>query len=169
MKNLTLILALTLTVGSLGLPAFGEDDAKQAEEPKRCSADLSECVHKLKTELSGRGWIGIEWNSESGDQVLTQVVSNSPAEEAGLAIGDVILAFNGVSTKTGDEAMYKEVKKSLVPGNKVRLTVRRAGEVLTLPVTLAPLPRHVMAQWIGNHVLEHHVVEDEEDSEAPRP
>lgn len=147
--------------------AAGDDDHKHAAK-KKCSAAISECVHGMASKLEGRGWIGIEWEQEDGRPLLTQVVSDSPGEKAGLLKGDVIVAFNGVATDSGEDAVYAEVKRSLVAGNTIRLEISRDGAKKTVPVTLVPLPRQVMAQWIGNHVLENHA-EAEEDAESPRP
>jgi predicted metalloprotease with PDZ domain len=122
--------------------------------------------------LSRKGWIGSEWNDEDEIPVLTQVVTGSPAEAAGLSRGDKVLAFNGVSTSEGEEAVWAETKKSMVPGKTVTITIERAGVQKDIDVLLVALPRHVMAQWIGNHVLDHHLAENSEEAdeaEAPRP
>ena len=45
------------------------------------------------------------------------------------------------------------------PGKTITLTIERAGVKKDVDVQLATLPRHVMAQWIGNHVIDHHLAE----------
>ncbi|MCP4201028.1 MAG: PDZ domain-containing protein [bacterium] len=153
------------------VPAWAGDDDPDHEK-KRCTADAGVCVRGMVEKLSQKGWIGIEWNDEDEIPVLTQVVAGSPAEAAGLSRGDTVLAFNGVSTSAGEEAVWAEAKKSLVPGKTITLTIERAGQKKEVDVHLVALPRHVMAQWIGNHMLEHHVAEkdeEREEAEAPRP
>jgi len=66
-----------------------------------------------------------------GNAEITQVVPGSPAAEAGLQEGDVILAIEGRTTKNLIEASrYVRVYQ----GKTVDLLVRRAGEELTIPV-----------------------------------
>ncbi|MFQ5526521.1 MAG: PDZ domain-containing protein [Thermoanaerobaculia bacterium] len=164
-KNTTPIVMATL----LAAPLFAGDDDY---EKKKCSADAEECITTMVKKLSERGWIGIEWDDESEETVLTHIVANSPAEAAGLQKGDTLRVFNGVPMSAGEEAVWTEAKKSLVPDKTITLTVERNGVAKKFEVKLVPLPRHVMAQWIGNHVIEHHVIADkdkDEEAEAPRP
>lgn len=161
-----------LLAALLVTPAWAGDD--EHTKSKTCTAEVGKCVRTMVDKLSHRGWIGIEWNDEDEVPVLTQVVADSPAEEAGLSRGDKLLAFNGVSTAAGEEAVWAEAKRSLIPGKTITLTIERAGAKKEVDVRLVALPRQVMAQWIGNHVLEHHLAEsgeaDEADeAESPRP
>ncbi|MCH7666932.1 MAG: PDZ domain-containing protein [Acidobacteria bacterium] len=132
---------------------------------KTCGAEASVCVRGMVDKLSQKGWIGIEWNDENEIPVLTQVVGGSPAEAAGLRKGDKLLAFNGVSTSAGEEAVWAEVKKSMLPGRTITLTIERAGAEKDVDVLLAALPRHVMAQWIGNHMIDHHLAENDKEGD----
>ena len=163
-------------VGLLGVAPgslwAGDDD--RDKEYRKCSAEASACIREMSAGLSERGWIGIEWDDDTEHPVLTQVVSNSPAEAAGLRKGDRLTAFNDVPTDAGEEAVWAEAKKSLIPGKTITLTIVREGATKKVDVKLVPIPRHVMAQWIGNHVLDHHAAESEEpeepeEAEAPKP
>jgi regulator of sigma E protease len=62
---------------------------------------------------------------------LTQVIASSPAEAAGLKVGDIIVAANGRDTT--DHPLIDEISKS--PGTPVTLSVRRGSETIDLPVT----------------------------------
>ena len=55
---------------------------------------------------------------------LTMVIAGSPAETAGLKVGDVILAANGLDTT--DHALIDQISKSA--GTPVRLSIRRGTE-----------------------------------------
>jgi S1-C subfamily serine protease len=66
--------------------------------------------------------------------VIQEVVAGSPAESVGLRVGDVIGAIN-------DQAIDQDHALSNVlirfkPGDKVTLTVYRAGQKLSVPITL---------------------------------
>ncbi|MBQ8926656.1 MAG: trypsin-like peptidase domain-containing protein [Oscillospiraceae bacterium] len=62
------------------------------------------------------------------------VTSGSAADEAGLRQGDVITAIEGTEITTTEQ--LNEVKNQYNAGDTIELTVYRAGETLTLPLTL---------------------------------
>lgn len=66
---------------------------------------------------------------ESVDPVATAVGEVTPAKQAGLQAGDILLAVDGAAVDTG-AALQKKV--SLSAGKTMRLTVRRDGKELTL-------------------------------------
>ncbi len=68
---------------------------------------------------------------------VTEVEEDSPAAEAGLRIGDVIIAINGLALDANHD--LSEVIRSHDPGDKVTLTLIRSDEdteVLEVEVTL---------------------------------
>jgi hypothetical protein len=66
---------------------------------------------------------------------VEDVLPGSPAEQAGLRAGDVLLAIDGESLAGLRD--LSRVLKAHEPGDRVRLTVDRDGERLTLAATLA--------------------------------
>ena len=66
------------------------------------------------------------------------VAGDSPAQQAGLAEGDVIIAIDGDQTSSVEElvAMLAQYQ----PGDEINLSVMRAGEALELTLTLASRP-----------------------------
>jgi|Deesub1362B_J571_1020462.scaffolds.fasta_scaffold09240_1 Do/DeqQ family serine protease len=97
-----------------------------------------------------RGWLGVyiqnltpgmeeQFGVAAGQGVLVaDVVTGSPAEEAGLQSGDVIVAVDGTPVGNVDELQTAIMYRA--PGETVVLTVIRAGEELTIPVTLGERP-----------------------------
>lgn len=63
---------------------------------------------------------------EAGGAVINIVKHGSPAEQAGLQTGDVILSFNEVPIQTDEEV--KERIENLSIGDKFRLKVWRKGQ-----------------------------------------
>jgi serine protease DegQ len=76
-------------------------------------------------------------NRSSGVVVL-QVAAGSPAEAAGILVGDVITALNGQDTPTADG--FIAAIHGAKPGDKVQLTVQRSSATLLLTVTVADRP-----------------------------
>ncbi len=148
---------------SVGPVLAGEDDK---EHQKRCGAEASTCIRDMADKLKQRGWIGIEWEETDGRPRISHVVQGSPAATAGVQVGDVVVAFNGVPTNEDDEVVWAEMKRSLVPGNVVTLSIVRAGAASDLRVELVAVPDHIIAQWVGMHVLEHHAAAPDDEIAA---
>ncbi len=65
---------------------------------------------------------------------VQQIMPGSPAETAGLASGDVLIAFDGEAV--ADLGSYSSLLKTKRPGDTVEVTVLRDGEAKTLTVRL---------------------------------
>jgi serine protease Do len=65
---------------------------------------------------------------------VAQVTASSPAEKAGLKVGDVITAINGNPVE--DVNSFRLVVAGFAPETTVRLKVARSGQNLDIPVTL---------------------------------
>ncbi|HTA68584.1 MAG TPA: DegQ family serine endoprotease [Bryobacteraceae bacterium] len=66
---------------------------------------------------------------------VAQVTSNSPAEKAGLKVGDVITAINGTAVE--DVNSFRLAVAGFAPSTTVHLKIARNGQNLDIPVTLA--------------------------------
>jgi serine protease Do len=65
---------------------------------------------------------------------VAQVTPNSPAEKAGMKVGDVITAIN--SDKVEDVNSFRLAVAGFAPGTTVHLKIARGGQNLDIPVTL---------------------------------
>jgi len=70
--------------------------------------------------------------------VVVQVEPGSPAEKAGLQVGDVILAYNGKTIEEGN--MLPRLVGGTKPGEQAKLEVWRKGERRTLAATIGEMP-----------------------------
>ena len=66
---------------------------------------------------------------------LSGVTPGSPAEQAGLQEGDVLLRLDGA--EIGDLGAFSAALKTLTPGQTVAATVRRGEEERVVEVTVA--------------------------------
>jgi S1-C subfamily serine protease len=83
-----------------------------------------------------------------GGAVVSEVVSGSPAEKAGLQAGDVILAVNG--TRLDTNHTLTALLQTAKPGDSVALSVRRQGQgATTLNVTLGASPTDANTPYLG--------------------
>ncbi len=156
-----LIPALALTVATVA--AAGDDK----EHKKKCGAEATVCIRGMAESLKQRGWIGIEWDSADPRPRISHVVQGSPAAKAGVQVGDVVMAFDGISTDEEDKVVWAAMKRSLVPGKVITLAVVRDGTAHDLQVELIAVPDHIVAQWVGKHMLDHHAAADGEPAASP--
>jgi S1-C subfamily serine protease len=148
---------LTAAVAAVALLAGGSAAWAGGEQ---CRAAHTEADYqKMAEKMAAKGWLGIDTEKTAAGYAVKAVVAGSPAERAGFQKGDVLVALNGV--KLGDEsqkdALYK-VKSELGPGKSATYTVTRYGSEKAITATYGEVPRDVLAQWLGEHVLEHTTV-----------
>ncbi len=105
----------------------------------------SETVSAIVTQLLARGQIERGWLGISVGEVIKgiglQVAGldrNSPAAKAGIRAGDVLLSVNGERVETAN-GLIKAVA-AVAPGNNVRITLRRQGRDIDIPVTVGRRP-----------------------------
>ena len=165
MKRLTITaIAALVALTTVGLVEASDKDKKKAHkskqasyEAKDCDQDAEECLSAMAAKIQSKGFLGIETEKDDhGRYRITQVVSRSPAYKAGFKSGDVLLALNGASLYGDDKSELKMIKSELTVGSEVAYTVERAGEKKVVEGTLGKVPKDIMAQWIGEHMLDQH-------------
>jgi serine protease Do len=93
-----------------------------------------------------RGSIGIEFNAQpspaiqrvygvGGGVTISNVIAGSPAEQAGLKVGDTIIAVDGKEVKSGDELVAEIANRK--PGSKAKVGFVRNAKKDETTVTVA--------------------------------
>jgi len=111
------------------------------------SNQVSDIVAELKRDGSvNRGWLGVLLQDIDQDlsaglglksqdgALVADVVADSPAERAGIEVGDVILAYDDSNVK--DAKGLSKLVGASDNGDKVLLTVWRSDELIDLDVLL---------------------------------
>jgi serine protease Do len=134
----------------------------------------SNTIAQVYNQLTGpehrveRGSIGIEFNAQEnpaiarvyggqGGITISSVVPGSPAERAGLKVGDTIFSVDGKPIKNGDELVSDIAGRK--PGSKVTLGYYRNGKKDEASVTVADRAK-LFASRLG---------EDQEGGEQATP
>ena len=116
-----------------------------------------------------RGSIGIEFNAQENPAIarvygvnsgvtISNVVAGSPADQAGLKVGDTITSVDGKPVKNGDELVADIASRK--PGAKITLGLIRNGKKQDTTVTVADRAK-LFASRLGEE-------EDSSDSSAPK-
>ena len=115
-----------------------------------------------------RGSIGVEFNSQQVPAIarvygvnsgvtISGVTAGSPADQAGLKVGDTIVSVDGKPVKTGDELVAEIASRK--PGAKAALGYVRNGKKEEATVTIADRAKLFAAR----------LTDDEDNGEEPAP
>lgn len=100
----------------------------------------SQLIRNGKVTSSGRAYLGVRVGDITGNGVLVgEVVAGSPAAQAGIRAGDVLVSVGGKQTYSTTE--LSEALATLKPGQRIAVKlVRQDGSTTTVQVTLGELP-----------------------------
>ena len=141
----------------LAAPAWagGESCKKDGEHAKaHKTAHHDKAGHHDKTAkaeaIRQAGWSGFEAEKDAyGSYVVSRVDSGSPAAEAGVRVGDRLVAYQGIALTAENEKAVKAAKKDRKVGARVSYTLARGGAERAVTLTLAEVPETVLARWLA--------------------
>ena len=149
MKRLSVLIAI-VAMCAVTAPGFAGDK-------ECCKANTQECLDKMVAKYQSKGWLGVETEkAENGRWEITRVFPGSPAENAGFKSGDVFVSVNGVEMSKENKEGLMKAKHSLTPGSRATYVVKRQGGKVKLDVQLGSVPTEVIAEWIGEHMINDH-------------
>lgn len=97
-------------------------------------------------------WFGVAVEQHDEGLEVIYVVLGSPAEQAGLRVGDVVTSINGVEVSTVPEAHDLLLERS--PGTLIRLDLERAGGRQSVYAALTERPRRPVVDALDNDLRE---------------
>lgn len=149
MKKFT-VLALVVSLIALAAPAIAE------EGEHKCTADAQQCLDYFAKKFHNRGWMGIDAERDARGLRITSVTDGTPAERAGIRVGDILLAVNGVEFSEANQARLQEMESGMLPGKTFEFTVASGSKSRDVTITLAKMPEDVVAAMVGRHMLNDH-------------
>jgi hypothetical protein len=79
---------------------------------------------------------GMWINAMNGGFQAMSLTSGGPAENAGIKVGDVITAVDGVPVESSKLSEFRERMRDDPPGTVIKLTITSSGESRVIPLTL---------------------------------
>lgn len=130
--------------------------ASSAYAGGKCTQDTQTCLNYLAAKAGKEAYIGVDAEKVEGKGYkLTKVKYGSPAEQAGLKAGDIIVALGGFTLAEESEEMKTFYKENMKPGNTVAYTFIRNGKEKTTKIKLATMPEDAFAKKVGMHMIQH--------------
>jgi serine protease Do len=104
-----------------------------------------------------RGWLGVVIQEVTPDMaeavgvkegvIIAQVMPSSPAEKAGLKVGDVVIAIDGEKVSSVRDLQLRVMKTP--PGKELTLTVIRNGKEENIKVRVEAMPEETKVSQAG--------------------
>ncbi len=149
----TFLLAIAIGLAIAVLPAIaGEDN----EYEKKCGADAQTCLNWFAEHYKGRGWAGVSLEKSDDGLRVSEVHAGTPAAKAGVKVGDVLVAINGVEYNEANKEAMAGLEKLMVPGQEFTYTISRKDKNRDISFALAEMPMDVVARMVGMHMLSDH-------------
>ena len=79
---------------------------------------------------------GMWINAENGGFQVMSLTSGGPAENAGINVGDVITAVDGIPVESSKLSEFRAELRDDSPGTVINLTIKNAGGSRVIPLTL---------------------------------
>lgn len=156
-------LAAVLSLAAAPVLAGGPECEKQAQaaskvaakEKQHCNYSAAEC-EKSMAAMKGQAWSGIFAEKSDDGLVIVKVVPGSPAEKAGLAKGDVLVSFNGITYGEANHEKIQAARATMKNGSIATYGIERAGAAKNVEVRLATMPEEVYTAMVKEHMAEEH-------------
>jgi predicted metalloprotease with PDZ domain len=115
---------------------------RQAEDAKDAGGTAP------RSERVVKAWIGASLQNRSSKNLISVVHSGSPAEKAGLAPGDELVALDNLKlTVANADALLRDFRE----GDLVTISVFRGDELLRFPVTVQTPPEDTCYLTLGEN------------------
>jgi serine protease Do len=103
----------------------------------------SETVNRIVAQLLAkgsieRGWLGVAVDDRDDGVLIAGISREGPAAKSGIRTGDVVVAINGDRIESS-RGLIRAIA-AVPPGNTARVTVRRQGRELEIPIIVGRRP-----------------------------
>lgn len=143
------LLATCALAAIVSLPATAGD-------PARCTGEPRECERQIRDFLAGRKYFGVKMDDSKWGPVIKSVVEGSPADVAGLKVGDRVLSVNGKDCTREGVKRFKELMASAKDSSRIVITVMRVGRLVQIHTKMASITPAQIDKIIAAHLKSAH-------------
>lgn len=137
-----LLLAAIASIAEDGLP--------------RCPATREDCEHKIREGMTGRKYLGLIFYDTERGILIKSVVDESPAEDAGLRAGDLIVEVNGQNCADGNVKVFKKLVDKAQKTGVVTIRVKRNGSYVVTQARLTQITEKQIQRVVAAHMKAAH-------------
>jgi S1-C subfamily serine protease len=127
-----------------------------AGEGGKCEHDAQVCLNYMAQHLQGRGWAGVDLDESAEAVTVNKVYEGTPAQKAGIRVGDQLIAVNGVQISEENHEQLQAMMAAMKPGKTFDYTISRSGKERSVKLTLAEMPEEAVHRIVGQHMLQGH-------------
>jgi S1-C subfamily serine protease len=113
-------------------------DFRQKQEIERIARDVAGVRSVVSSLDVPKGWMGVTVRSGAGGAIVQYVMRGAPADDAGIALNDVIVAIDGDPVR--DYADFHRVIETKVVGQTITVTLQRGAQTMNVAVRLRKKP-----------------------------
>lgn len=141
--DITELLAKTPIGKTVDLTYIRDGEIKTTKLITVGRAEFDRLNKEFRSRPEGKGLFGFNDSATERVQVpetkifgvrLDQITPNRPADMAGLKPGDVVIEFDGIPIRTGDEFNMRVLRA--IPYSTVKIVLMRGSEKLEIPVKM---------------------------------
>jgi len=141
-----------IVIASLLLTAISAISAIAGEDLPRCPASREDCEKKIREAMTGKMYLGVIFYDTEKGILIKSVVSESPAEEAGLRQGDLIVKVNGQNCADGNVKLFKKLVGKAQEKGVVRIRVKRNGSHVDTEAKLTQITETQIQRVVAAHM-----------------
>ena len=148
MKPRTLIIVAVLLLSAISAIA--------GDELPRCPATREDCEHKIREAMTGKKYLGLIFYDTEKGILIKAVVAESPAEEAGLRAGDLIVRVNGQNCADGNVKLFKKLVEKARETGVLKIRVKRNGSHVDTEAKLTQITDKQIQRVVAAHMKAAH-------------
>ncbi len=148
MKPRTLIIVAVLLLSAISAIA--------GDELPRCPATREDCEHKIREAMTGKKYLGLIFYDTEKGILIKAVVAESPAEEAGLRAGDLIVRVNGQNCADGNVKLFKKLVEKARETGVLKIRVKRNGSHVDTEAKLTQITEKQIQRVVAAHMKAAH-------------
>lgn len=127
-----------------------------ADDAHKCSASARECEQQIRMMLSGRRYLGAQLLETDHGLYVKNLTPQSPADRAGLTVGDRLMSVNGKNTVYATNVDFKRIVGEAKDTGRLWLLVARRGTLKHIEIRMEPIPKEQIDKIVEQHMTSSH-------------